>query len=130
MFSVSLEGVHDVAVGELDMCVGDFWSTYSRRMLLAETGSFTAAIAFDEFYLYTVEESDDNIVTAIFRFFKPATPRLWLAILGVLACVAIAVYITEGDPCNPGEVAHHGTKRTKHFKVDPIRIQSAAEPVG
>jgi hypothetical protein len=102
--SFAIEGVHGVATGELDLCVGDFWATNSRILLLAQTGSFTSAITFDEIGMYALVDNNESLVVAILRFFKPATPRLWLVILGVVTLFMVAIYITEGDPCNPGQV--------------------------
>jgi hypothetical protein len=44
--------VHDVAIGETDMCFGEFWPTVSRILLMEEQGAFAPSLfPQDDFYL-------------------------------------------------------------------------------
>jgi hypothetical protein len=96
--------VNDVAVGEIDMCISGFYQTSERRLLLAEAGSFTTP--FDAvtmlMVVHTVVEQD--WLTAVFNFFHPLTWYCWAAVLGVSMLMALAIYVTEGDPCSEYEV--------------------------
>jgi hypothetical protein len=40
---------------------------------------------------------------AVLHFFSPLSVQCWYAVLGVSLLMAVAIYVTEGDPCSEGD---------------------------
>jgi hypothetical protein len=87
--------VHEVALGETDMCIGSFWMT-SQRLLMA---SFTRALADNEFKLVVPAEAKDADVLAVLMGpFLPFTASAWMMSAGLVVFMAFALRMIEGDP--------------------------------
>ncbi|KAH8058757.1 mannosyl-oligosaccharide 1,2-alpha-mannosidase [Aureococcus anophagefferens] len=78
----------DVRDGRADVCLGNLWTTYARL----EQASFTTAIATDEFTLLVPRgvKTEATLRDRMKRPFRPFSLRLWLSILGVVACTRAA----------------------------------------
>jgi len=78
--------VHDVAIGQVDMCWGNFWPTATRRKL----ASFSSAIYQDSFHVFVPLSSKDESWGAAFgRPFAPFSLELWLMIFAILGVVGV-----------------------------------------
>ena len=92
---LAIAGVHEVALGETDMCIGSFWMT-SQRLLMA---SFTRAIADNEFKLVVPAEiKSSDVLTILVGPFLPFTANAWMISAGLVMFMAFALRIIEGDP--------------------------------
>jgi hypothetical protein len=67
-------------------------------MVLAEHGSFSAPISYDNFFLVVFQKPSLTFFNAVARVFKPVSGQLWASVFGVCVLVGLALYITEGDP--------------------------------
>ena len=88
--------VWEVKLGEVDLCVGDFWETPERRNLTA----FTTQIDSDTFSLYTTPSpslhpqfEDSNFLD----IFVPFDSAVWLLLLVSIASCALALWFIEGS---------------------------------
>ena len=79
--------VHEVALGNTDMCWGNFWPTATRRHMT----TFSGSIYEDEFNVIVRASADAqrSFLTALAQPFTPFTPELWLLILVVFGFVGI-----------------------------------------
>jgi hypothetical protein len=68
-------------------------------MVLAEHGSFSAPISYDNFFLVVFQSPSLTFFKALASVFKPISSQLWASIFGVCILVGLALYVTEGDPC-------------------------------
>eukprot|EP01043_Picozoa_sp_COSAG02_P070858 COSAG02_NODE_12716_length_1504_cov_5.242670_1_plen_449_part_10 len=87
--------VHAVAIGQTDMCIGNFWLT-NDRMLMAT--SFTSPLYSDEFRLIVpVEAAKPSIWSRLLQpFIATFSPAAWFY-MGVLATyVSVAMLFVEG----------------------------------
>ena len=80
--------VHDVAIGNVDMCWGNFWPTASRRQI----ASFTGALYLDSFYVIVHQSTRTlSFTDAIVQPFAPFTPSLWALLFTTLGVVGISL---------------------------------------
>jgi hypothetical protein len=67
-------------------------------MVLAEHGSFSAPISYDNFFLVVFQKPSLTFFNAVARVFKPVSGQLWASVFGICVLVGLALYIAEGDP--------------------------------
>jgi len=85
--------VLDVAVGNADMCIGDFWIT-PQRMNLA---NFLTPFGNDNFYLIAPSGvEDESILTTLQKPFLPFSDDLWMVTMFFLLFSAAVMMITDG----------------------------------
>ena len=85
--------VHEVALGNADMCWANFWVTNSRRALTP----FSAPLYIEPFYLIIRREAEPSLVEYLIRPFRPFTPALWLAMFALLAYVGVTLSYQDGQ---------------------------------
>ena len=94
--------VHDVALGELDMCWADFWITVERRRLT----SWTASIKVEKFYLVLPEAREaGGVAHSLRKVFAPFSPGLWIALFAILASVGVALELDSSPVASRRELA-------------------------
>ena len=82
--------VQDVGQGILDMCVGAFWETVTRR----EKVAFTTALFNNVFYMRVPPpQEDDDFGDKIQVIFRPFTTTLWITIVFATICVGLSYTI-------------------------------------
>jgi hypothetical protein len=84
--------VHDVAVGNIDICVADLWQT-PERMLLCH---FTPAVKHD--YMYLVVEKkveEDTFFNTLAKPFKPLSPNAWAAVIAYVFGMSIILWLMK-----------------------------------
>jgi len=81
--------VHDISLGELDMCVGAFWTTTERLLL----SSFSNTVYYDEFYLIVHTTKDNSFYSNFITPFEPFEVQAWLWVVSVSLYMAIAMRI-------------------------------------
>ena len=105
----------DVRDGRADVCLGNLWTTYARL----EQASFTTAIATDEFTLLVPRgvKAEATLRDRMKRPFRPFSLRLWLSILGVVACTGLVTsYLTldgalgDDSRADRREMANHASR--------------------
>eukprot|EP00662_Eupelagonemidae_sp_cell21_P034430 gene34430-10026_t len=83
--------VHDVAIGEADLCVAPFMDTTQRRLM----SQMSAPIDTDDIVL--IIPTDGGVGAAWAKVFQAFTPSLWFSVIGVLAAAAALVSLFERD---------------------------------
>jgi len=90
----------EVKLGNVDLCVGDFWETSVRRDLV----SFTTALDQDTMFLVTRAVKPEPFKTEnILAIFKPFEASVWLIILCMFIFGALALWFVEA-PYNTDEL--------------------------
>eukprot|EP00435_Cladocopium_sp_Y103_P059048 s344_g21.t1 len=85
--------VHDVAVGNLDMCVADLWLTPERNQL----ATFLPALRQDFFYLVVPQKIEEvTFWSRLIRPFMPFTGDGWLGIGAFLCSMATLLWSLAG----------------------------------
>lgn len=80
--------VHEVAIGNTDMCWGNFWPTATRQRLT----SFASTVYADKFYVIVyAHRSDISLATALLKPFTPFTPTLWFTLLFVFGLAGVSM---------------------------------------
>ena len=97
--------VHDVAVGNADMCLGDFWVTPQRLNL----ANFLTPFDNDNFYLVAPRASgDEPLGDILMKPFLPFSNMLWGVTLLFLCFSAFVMMVTDShnidDYNNQGKV--------------------------
>ena len=92
--------VHEVAIGNVDLCVGNFWITTERRLL----GAMTHSVTSDDFYLVTLRRKAQSqyelVVDGAGKLFTPLEGNLWFAILAAVVYSAVCMFIGRyGTQC-------------------------------
>jgi hypothetical protein len=91
--------IHDIAIGETDICVGETWSTDYRISLMEEDGSYTTTITQDDFYLVASKMAKkDTLWDEVASFFSIAQAEVWAATIMIVLYTSLAMYSIEGDP--------------------------------
>lgn len=91
--------VHDVALGAVDMCVGNFWTTSQRKLL----APFSSAVYSDNFYLVTFYQRGGGSgagflgMRLISEPFLPFDSEVWCFTVLVLLYVAVGTHICEAE---------------------------------
>eukprot|EP01001_Neometanema_parovale_P011387 NODE_762_length_2114_cov_60.087393_g727_i0.p1 GENE.NODE_762_length_2114_cov_60.087393_g727_i0~~NODE_762_length_2114_cov_60.087393_g727_i0.p1 ORF type:complete len:654 (-),score=85.39 NODE_762_length_2114_cov_60.087393_g727_i0:153-2057(-) len=86
--------VHDVAIGNADICLQNFWITPSRLRMVP----FLPTLGQDNLYLYVRTNAiSESFGTKILKPFTPFSTGLWAAILIFLCLSAFVLYFTDRD---------------------------------
>lgn len=84
--------VHDIAVGNFDICVADLWRTHER----AQLSHFAPALRHDYFYLVVPKKIvDDTLATRLGRPFLPFKPAAWGVVIGFTCGMSILLWLTQ-----------------------------------
>lgn len=83
--------VHEVALNRTDMCIGNFWSTPTRRVM----ASFSAEIYQDLFFLVSFDGGRQSLTQQLARPFEPFTPGAWACIVAVTLVTSLAIFAVE-----------------------------------
>jgi hypothetical protein len=88
--------VHDIALNNTDVCIGNFWPTPARLMLGVP---FTGEVYPDLFYLVTQRGAHESpsILEMLARPFAPFDDQVWLLIIGTSLLVGLALFIVEAE---------------------------------
>jgi len=95
--------VHEVAIGNVDMCWGNFWPTATRRALTMFTGSMYS----DNFHVIVpMTTAKMSLWDSFTRPFEPFSAGLWMFIFGAFGFVGFTVVhantLTE-EHARPGQ---------------------------
>jgi len=78
--------VHEVAIGNTDMCWANFWPTVERMVLT----QFTTSMYGDDFFLIVrAGKEDTTLLDTIGQPFEPFSLDLWIAIVAVFGIVGV-----------------------------------------
>ncbi|CAE7313324.1 GLR3.4 [Symbiodinium sp. CCMP2592] len=84
--------VHDVAVGNFDICIADLWLTPNRHRL----AWFLPTIRQDLFYLVVPRKFDEvTLLSYLQRPFLPFTPDAWLGVFAFLCGLSAVLWIVR-----------------------------------
>jgi hypothetical protein len=84
--------VHDVAVGNFDICVADLWRTAERSKI----SHFTPALKYDHFYLVTRKQMvEDSIWVMLGRPFLPFSQAAWCAVVGYIIGMSVILWMMK-----------------------------------
>eukprot|EP00281_Chroomonas_sp_CCMP1168_P003090 CAMPEP_0206255184 /NCGR_PEP_ID=MMETSP0047_2-20121206/24106_1 /ASSEMBLY_ACC=CAM_ASM_000192 /TAXON_ID=195065 /ORGANISM="Chroomonas mesostigmatica_cf, Strain CCMP1168" /LENGTH=788 /DNA_ID=CAMNT_0053681555 /DNA_START=61 /DNA_END=2427 /DNA_ORIENTATION=- len=84
--------VHDVAVGEFDLCLADFWVTTERMAL----NQFVTPFGTDLFYLIARKEAPpETFAEQMVKPFQPFSLELWVLVIGFLLFAAFVMVMTD-----------------------------------
>ena len=84
--------VHDVAVGNFDICIADMWLTPERHQL----ASFLPAVRQDHFYLVVPKKMEVVTIWSLLQKpFQPFTADGWLGVAAVLIGMAVLHWLLE-----------------------------------
>ncbi|CAK9117506.1 unnamed protein product [Durusdinium trenchii] len=96
--------VHDVAVGNFDVCIADLWVTPERTQL----ATFTPAIRQDFFYLVVPRKIvEATFMTRLTKPFLPFSIGAWLGIAAFLFGLALVLWLLH--------IKEHGYERSESF---------------
>jgi hypothetical protein len=85
--------VHDVAIGETDMCIGEFWTNNERISIMEQEGAFSTTVTQDDFYLVaTREERTETLRQAVGNFFALCQSPVWVCTVLIVLYVSLAMY--------------------------------------
>ncbi|CAJ1420381.1 unnamed protein product, partial [Effrenium voratum] len=102
--------VHDVAVGNFDICVADLWITPFRNQLT----TFLPALRQDYFYLVVPTKVEEvTFWTRLVRPFSPFAAEAWLGIAAFLLGMSFILWIMQirmQPECCSGGVREVGTE--------------------
>ena len=87
--------VHDVAVGNFDICLADLWLTPERNQLV----TFLPAVRSDYFYLVVPKnlevKTDITFLSRLEKPFLPFTPGAWMAVVGFLCIMSTLLWLRQ-----------------------------------
>jgi hypothetical protein len=78
---------HDVGIGNLDLCVSNFWETAERRFMTA----FSSPFDLETFYLWTEKRKARTLTT----MFAPFTTELWSTLALIFVLIKATIYAFE-----------------------------------
>jgi len=107
--------VHDIGLGELDLCVGAFWLTTERSLMT----SFTNSMYMDEFYLIVGYGDDVSIAESFVTPFLPFELIAWVAIIFLVMYMSFVIRIIQ--VANKFEEAEGDLRRYENYKHPFIR---------
>jgi len=102
--------VHDINIGNLDLCLGDWWFTSARSLMAVE---FIPVFVEDMMLLVPRVDHEEHLTVwdHVSRTFAPFSWGLWGVILGTLCVAALVMAVVEGDGrcsrggrCNPAVI--------------------------
>jgi len=105
--------VHEVAIGNVDMCWANFWPTAARRLL----SSFSGALYYDHFIAVTlITSGTSGFWDSLSKPFSPFSVGLWALIFGVFGFVGLVLMAKEEVDVGDG-----ATKRRRTmFELVPL----------
>ena len=114
--------VHDVALGNTDFCISDFWITPQRRLMT----TFTEQFEEDLFYLYVPANGDDDIPFSeiLANPFRPFHRDVWLLIVAFLFFTAFCYLLLEFH--NSDDFVDHDNIVSKFYHSSYQAFQSYA----
>eukprot|EP00439_Symbiodinium_sp_Y106_P060667 s4361_g9.t1 len=86
--------VHDVAVGNFDICIADLWLTPQRNQLV----TFLPAVRQDFFYLVVAKVQTSQQITLVDGLsypFRPFTPGAWAGIVAILCIMSLLFWFEQ-----------------------------------
>jgi len=83
--------IHDLAVGRLDLCLGDFWVTQERLKMV----NFLPSIEMDNFFLVMPGDGEESVADIMAKPFRPFEGFTWVFIMGVLTIMGMMICIAE-----------------------------------
>ena len=84
--------VHDVALNVTDLCIGEFWPTPSRLLMVP----FSPELYADQFYLVTTSDvSTPTFLAMLATPFAPFDLNVWLLIIAISLFVGLALFVVE-----------------------------------
>ena len=86
--------VHDVAVGNFDICIADLWLTPQRNQLV----TFLPAVRQDFFYLVIAKVQTSQQITLVDGLsypFRPFTPGAWAGIVAILCIMSLLFWFEQ-----------------------------------
>eukprot|EP00930_Biecheleria_cincta_P039767 TRINITY_DN27305_c0_g1_i1.p1 TRINITY_DN27305_c0_g1~~TRINITY_DN27305_c0_g1_i1.p1 ORF type:complete len:626 (+),score=81.02 TRINITY_DN27305_c0_g1_i1:54-1931(+) len=93
-FSSTYSGcVHDVALGNIDICLGDIWATEERQSF--GTAVFIQVFSEPMLLLTTIENKEDNLWDMLLKPFIPFDWNLWGMIFSVIVATCLAMVFFE-----------------------------------
>lgn len=82
--------VHDVAVGNFDLCVADLWRTPEREQI----SPFSTPLRQDHFYLVVpIEITEDTMLSRLQKPFAPFKGETWLAVVACVICMSLILCV-------------------------------------
>lgn len=85
--------IHDLVLGHLDICVGDFWDTPQRRQMKA---TFSSTVYSEAAYMYTKMRPDrGTLVDRLRQPLRPFTTGLWMLLFFVMVAAGFAMLALE-----------------------------------
>ena len=81
--------VHDIALGETDLCIGNFWATTERRKI----SSFTPLMYDDNFRLVVPMSKEKSYTLMMLTPFAPFSWAAWQLILALVLYMSVALLI-------------------------------------
>lgn len=85
--------LHDIAIGVVDMCFGDFWVSKERLIYV----SFLPALYQDEFRLVAQTTSGDTMMTIMEQPFLPFEWELWISVFSFLIVAGLLLAFAERE---------------------------------
>lgn len=86
--------VHDVAIGHVDMCWANFWSTSSRLKM----ASFSSVMYNDQFYVIVpITSGTPSLMDSILKPFAPFSIELWFVVVLVFALVGVNLTVENQE---------------------------------
>eukprot|EP00931_Biecheleriopsis_adriatica_P043827 TRINITY_DN25044_c0_g1_i2.p1 TRINITY_DN25044_c0_g1~~TRINITY_DN25044_c0_g1_i2.p1 ORF type:complete len:611 (-),score=61.21 TRINITY_DN25044_c0_g1_i2:125-1957(-) len=88
--------VHDTLIGNLDLCIGDFWDTEERRLM---GGRFATVVMSEALHLYAKKvEKELSLVQLIYKPLAVFTPGLWgVIVVALIASGALMGFLEWGE---------------------------------
>jgi hypothetical protein len=122
--------VMDVAVGNIDVCIGNFWLTLDR---LSMGVNFVQPFGQDEFYILAPIMDDflvDSFGEMLGRPWLPFSPDLWVCFFAFIAFASFVTFLTDtvfdlGDMYEPGGDAgdfQNPTKIGRYFRALQLNL--------
>jgi hypothetical protein len=123
--------VMDVAVGNIDLCIGNFWMTVER---LAMGVDFVQPFGHDDFYVFAPIVEDSNVVDSfgemLQRPWMPFSSSLWCCFFAFIVFASFVTFLTDtvfdvGDIFEPGREDgdfQNPTKIGRYFRALQLNV--------
>ena len=107
-FKLGASGVHDVAVGNYDLCAVDIWMTPERMRMT----DFLPPFDTEQFRLMVLDEPDTDISfgEAVHRIFLPFAAATWAVVVTFLVGLLAFWWLVEWS----GEDRPPGARQLRH----------------
>ena len=112
--------VHDVALGNTDFCISDFWITPQRRLMT----TFTEQFEEDLFYLYVPASGNEDLPFSeiLANPFRPFHRDVWLLIVAFLFFTSVCYLFLEYN--NTDDFVEHDNIGSKMYHSTYQAFQS------